>query len=81
MNLEKKTFENIVGKGENAGNQHFLFFPLMFFICPKTNFYFSVTFILLSANAFNLDQSKNLSFDKELKSLQQQKMVLRSQCR
>ena len=22
--LEKKSFENIVGKGENAGNQHFL---------------------------------------------------------
>ena len=23
----KKAFENIVGKGENAGNQHFLLFP------------------------------------------------------
>ena len=23
-------FENIVGKGENAGNQHFLFFSAMF---------------------------------------------------
>ena len=23
----KKPFENIVGKGENAGNQHFLLFP------------------------------------------------------
>ena len=23
-------FENIVGKGENAGNQHFLLFPTMF---------------------------------------------------
>ena len=27
--LEK--IENIVGKEENAGNQHFLLFPLMFF--------------------------------------------------
>ena len=27
MTLKKKPFENIVGKGENAGNQHFLFFP------------------------------------------------------
>ena len=27
---EKQSFENIVGKGENAGNQHFLFF-IMFF--------------------------------------------------
>ena len=24
---QKKPFENIVGKGENAGNQHFLLFP------------------------------------------------------
>ena len=23
-------FENIVGKGENAGNQHFLLFPTIF---------------------------------------------------
>ena len=36
---------------------------------PKTNFNFSVTFILLSANAFNLDQSKILLFGEELKSL------------
>ena len=27
MPLRKKPFENIVGKGENAGNQHFLLFP------------------------------------------------------
>ena len=27
---EKEAFENIVGKGENAGNQHFLLFPLCF---------------------------------------------------
>ena len=25
--VRKKAFENIVGKGENAGNQHFLLFP------------------------------------------------------
>ena len=25
--IEKEAFENIVGKGENAGNQHFLLFP------------------------------------------------------
>ena len=24
---KKKPFENIMGKGENAGNQHFLLFP------------------------------------------------------
>ena len=27
MTLEKKTFENNVAKGENAGNQHFLLLP------------------------------------------------------
>ena len=26
MTLKKKTFKNIVGKGENAGNRHFLLF-------------------------------------------------------
>ena len=25
--LKKEPFENIMGKGENAGNQHFLLFP------------------------------------------------------
>ena len=38
----------------------------MFSTLPKTNFSFSVTFIL-SVNAFNWDQSKILSFGKELK--------------
>ena len=27
---KKKAFENIVGKGENAGNQHLLLFPQCF---------------------------------------------------
>ena len=26
--------ENIVGKGENAGNQHFLIFTQCFLLCP-----------------------------------------------
>ena len=33
---------------------------------PKTNINFSFTFILSSADGFNLDWSKNLSFGKEL---------------
>ena len=33
---EKKPFENIVGKGENAGNLHFLLFPQCFLLIPKT---------------------------------------------
>ena len=52
--LKKKPFENIEGKGENAGNQHFLLFSTL----PKTNLNFSATVNLPSANAFNLDQSK-----------------------
>ena len=51
--LKKKLFENTMGKGENAGNQHFLLFPTMFFVLLKTNFNFSVTVILSSASAFN----------------------------
>ena len=30
MTLQKKPFENIMGKGENADNQHFLLFPQCF---------------------------------------------------
>ena len=37
MILRKKPFENIVGKEENAGYQHVLFFPQYFFI-PSLNF-------------------------------------------
>ena len=29
--LKKRDSENIVGKGENAGYQHFLLFPTMFY--------------------------------------------------
>ena len=42
---EKKLFENIAGKGENDGNQHFLLFPQCFLnhlsdsdICPLQMF-------------------------------------------
>ena len=48
---------NILGK----------YFPTIFSTLPQTNFNFSVTFILSSANAFNLDQSKILLFGTELK--------------
>ena len=41
----------------------------MFSTLPKTNFNFSVAFILSSAGALNLDQSKILSFGRELKDL------------
>ena len=35
MTLGMKTSENIAGKGENAGNQHFLLFPQCFLPFPK----------------------------------------------
>ena len=34
----------------------------MFFTCLKISFVFSFTFLLLSANALKLDQSKNLLY-------------------
>ena len=33
--FENKPFENIVGKGDNAGNQHCLLFPQRFLPFPK----------------------------------------------
>ena len=64
MNLGKKPFEHIEGKGENAGNQHFLIFPQCFqpSITDK-NHLLKSTFMLSSANALNFDQSKILSFE------------------
>ena len=38
----------------------------MFSTLPTTNFIFSATFILSSANALNFDFSKNLLFGEEL---------------
>ena len=62
--MRKKTFENIVGKGENAVNQHFLLFPQ----CFQEELYFILfTFIFLLANALNLDWSKILMVGKELR--------------
>ena len=68
MTMTKKCFENIVGKGENSGNQHFLLFPQCFLYPSQNtyNFNFSVMFILLSDNIFSLDQPKKLLFGKDL---------------
>ena len=42
-------------------------FPIMFPTLPRTHFIiFSVTFALSSANACNLDQSRIMSFSKDL---------------
>ena len=53
--MREKPCKNVVGKEENAG---FLLFCTMFSTEPKPNFSFSFTFILSSANTFNLDKSK-----------------------
>ena len=60
MTLKKNSFENIEGTEENAGYQHFLLFPSIFSYLPV------VTLIVLSANALNLNQSKELSCGEEL---------------
>ena len=61
MTLKLKPFENIAGQGVNSGiKKHFLLFPQSFLPVPKQISFFSVTFILLSASAFNLRQSKKV---------------------
>ena len=54
MTLRKKPFKNIVGKGENAGNQYFL---ATFSLPSKTEIIILATVDLLSPNSFNLDQT------------------------
>ena len=66
MPVVKKAFENIVGKGENAGNQHFLLFPQCFLLFPTHIIFESRLICRLQINAFNLDTPKILSFGKEL---------------
>ena len=60
MTLRKKTFENIVGKGEKAGNQHFLLFLKCFLPYKRKSLPYELE--LLSANPLNFHQSKILSF-------------------
>ena len=59
--------ENIVGKEENAGNQYFLLFQQCFLTSPNQISIFHFHLFLLSANAFNLDKSKILSFGNGLR--------------
>ena len=56
-----------MGKGENAGNQHFLLFPQCFLPFPKQILIIQPHLIChLQIYAFSLDWSKILSFGKEL---------------
>ena len=57
MCLQYKSFENTVGKGEIARNEQFLLFPV--FSTHLENFLpFSSNLNLLSADSFNLEESK-----------------------
>ena len=64
--LKKQLFENILGKGENAGNQHFLLFPQCFLIYQEEKITI-LTSNFWSANTFNLVQPKLFSFGKQLR--------------
>ena len=68
-NPEKEACEKHHGKGRKFWWPAFSSFPTMFSTHPRKNFSCIITFILSSVNAFILDQSKNLSFGKELMSL------------
>ena len=61
----KKPFEHIVGKGENADNQHFLLFQQCFLPYQRKNALLAAL-RLSSASTFNLDRSKTLLSGKEL---------------
>ena len=64
--MKKEPFGNIVGKEENAGDQHFLLLPQFFLSYPEQILPFGSP--LSSANALNLDWSKIVLFGKELKA-------------
>ena len=61
MFLQYKSFENSVGKGENAGTEQFLHFPV-FSTLSESFQSFSSIIKLLSANSLSLERSKICCF-------------------
>ena len=61
VNDPEWVFENIMVKGKYGNNQHFLLFPIISTL-PKASLKSLVAYILLSANAFDLDQTKLMWF-------------------
>ena len=55
-----------LGKGENAGFQHFLLFPNVFYVPIKNIFHHYSHIKNVVANPFNLDRSKFFSFANEV---------------
>ena len=68
--LKHGAFENIVGKGENDGNQHFLFFSPCFLPKERKITRTFATFNLLYVNVFNLVKARVLFFGENPKSHQ-----------
>ena len=62
----KEGFGKLCRKGENAGNQHFLLFPV-FSTLSKRETVILAKFNLSSASAYNFFMSKILMFGKELR--------------
>ena len=61
-----KAFENIQGKVESAGNQHFLFIATMFRTQSAPEIIVLAVVDITSADTFNLAESKVLSFSRKL---------------
>ena len=55
-NLKKEAFENIVEKGENAANQHFLLFPQCFLPYQRQKLSFWQIFYLVVCTSFQPDR-------------------------
>ena len=51
----KEAFENILGQGENAGHQHFLFFQPCFLPFPKQNLFLThIHFVIRKSSQLRL---------------------------
>ena len=59
--LGRTLLKNIVGKGENAGNQHFLLLPQFFFNLSETDLIILSTFILLFKISLSFRKCKSFS--------------------
>ena len=80
---EKQAFENIVGNGENAGNQHFLLFPQCFLFYQRQKYYFVVQFVVYKCFPFDLVQNfvvgqLSLSGKKILKTVKKKRKTIQS---
>ena len=71
MILRKKPFENIVRKEKKNLETSIFSFSVNVFYPSQNKFQLSFTFYLLSADAFNLDQSESLSCGKVSKDIVQ----------